>query len=413
MRTIITFLNDKGLKPGASYLWQGKEYKGGVFALALRQFVEHDQMLLCNTPEAQEKTFPDLEKLNDPRIKPLLIPKGENESEMWEIFTAIAAKINTGETVIFDITHGLRSVPFLVFLFAAYLKFAKAVTIEAIYYGAYELGSPAPVIDLSKFIEMIDWLTATDRFVATGDGQALADLLTERIPSTTELRDDPTTRSLKSQLKKAADAIQAVSLALNVARPIETMESTVQLEEILDKAASSFDQRAKPFSLLSERVVQEYGQFALANSTDKAALAQNLRLQLQMIQWYVKRDKLVQAVTLAREWLVSVIVLQFDESMFDNRNGRNWVENAFNNAVENRKPNPRPVKPSRCDAQFESLAEADGLASLWEQMRELRNDIAHVGMNRAPKSAGNLKKTAKKLCQKLNDIGRALLLTGE
>ena len=69
-----------------------------------------------------------------------------------------------------------------VFLFAAYLKAAKNVTIDAIYYGALELGNsetgiPAPVIDLSEFVSMIDWLTATDQFIKTGNGKSLANLL--------------------------------------------------------------------------------------------------------------------------------------------------------------------------------------------------------------------------------------------
>lgn len=411
MRTIITFLNDKGLKSGASYLWQGKEYQGGVFGLALRQFVEHDRMLVCNTPEAQEKTYPALAALEDPRIQAVSIPKGESNAEMWEMFSAIASRVDIGETVIFDITHGLRSIPFLVFLFAAYLKSAKSVKIEAIYYGAFELGTPAPVIDLSKFVEMLDWLTATDRFVETGDGQKLAKLLKSGIPSGAELRDDPSTRPLRTQLQKAAEAIESISLALSVTRPIEAMRSAVQLEETLQQAAPSFAQRAKPFAFLTERVVEEYGQFAMESPMDTAALAENLRLQLQMIGWYLKRDKLVQAVTLAREWVVSLLVLQFDEQMFEHTGGRKHVESALNNAVEQRKPKSRKIDTSVYDQQFESLVEADELAKLWSQMTDLRNDIAHVGMNLQPKLAANLKKTAESLYPRLLELEQKLLDT--
>ncbi|WP_390693378.1 TIGR02221 family CRISPR-associated protein [Aetokthonos hydrillicola] len=333
---------------------------------------------------------------------------------MWETFKTITKHVNEKDSVVFDITHGLRSLPFLVFLFAAYLKAAKRVTIDAIYYGALELGNfktglPAPVIDLSEFVSMIDWLTATERFVEIGDGQALANLLKTAIPSGVELRDNPASRPLKSQLEKTAKSIETISLALNLTRPIETMQSATSLEEILKQAESSFAERAKPFSLLSERVVQEYGQFALESPTDQAALAENLWLQLQMIKWYIQRDRVVQAVTLAREWLISVLVLKFGELMLDHRKGRKYVEDAINNAVEKTKVSSRPIIASPCDEKFAELPQTDELVKLWSQMTELRNDIAHVGMNLNPQPALKLKEKALSLYPKLHKLGEELL----
>jgi CRISPR-associated DxTHG motif protein len=412
MRQIITFL---GLYTReTTYSFEEKTYKGEVFAEALRQFCDYDSMLVCVTDEAKKSAFPVLEKLGDPRIKPIDIPTGATTEEMWETFKIITKHVNEKDSVVFDITHGLRSLPFLVFLFAAYLKAAKRVTIDAIYYGALELGNsktglPAPVIDLSEFVSMIDWLTATERFVEIGDGQALANLLKAAIPLGVELRDNPASRPLKSQLEKTAKSIETISLALNLTRPIETMQSATNLEEILKQAESSFAERAKPFSLLSERVVQEYGQFALESPTDQAALAENLWLQLQMIKWYIQRDRVVQAVTLAREWLISVLVLKFGELMLDHRKGRKYVEDAINNAVEKTKVSRRPITSSPCGEKFADLPQTDELVKLWSQMTELRNDIAHVGMNLNPQPALKLKEKALSLYPKLHKLGEELL----
>ncbi|MCY7386242.1 MAG: TIGR02221 family CRISPR-associated protein [Microcoleus sp. CAN_BIN18] len=409
---IITFLGKYTSQ--TSYSYKDQHYVGEVFAQALRQFCEYDTMLVCVTKEAKEKTWPVLEALQDPRIQAVDIPTGRTTEEMWETFKTITQYVDEGDFVIFDITHGLRSLPFLVFLFAAYLKAAKNVTIKAIYYGALELSDrnsnlPAPVIDLSEFVSMIDWLTATTRFVEMGDGQALASLLKSAIPSSVELRDDPSTRPIKDNLKKSAEAIENISLALSVTRPIETMRSATELEEILKQAAPSFADRAKPFSLLSDKVVQEYGQFALPNPTDEATFSENLLLQFQMVKWYIDRNQLVQAVTLGREWLVSILALRFDEPMFDHPKGRKYVEAALNNAVEKNKPNPRPPLDSRCNEKFAALPEADELASVWNQMTELRNDIAHVGMNLKPQDAAKLKKKASSLYPRLQKLGESLL----
>ncbi|MCL1466530.1 TIGR02221 family CRISPR-associated protein [Argonema galeatum] len=399
------------------YSYGDRAYKGQVFAEALHQFCQYDTMLVCVTEEAKATAWPVLEALKDSRIKPIDIPTGRTTEEMWETFKIITQHVDEGDRVIFDITHGLRSLPFLVFLFAAYLKEAKTVTIAAIYYGAFELGdsknnAPAPVIDLSEFVSMIDWLTATTRFVKIGDGQPLANLLKSAIPSNAELRDNPEARPLRDQLKKAAETIEQISLALSITRPIETMQSATKLEEILQQSAPSFAQRAKPFSLLSQKVVNEYGQFALATPTEPAAFAESLRLQLKMIKWYLDRDKVVQATTLAREWLISVLVLKFGlgDQMFNNRTGRKCVEDALNNATEKLRLNPRQITAGECDEQFNALPEAAELAQVWNQMTELRNDIAHVGMNPQPKTAANLKEKAVGLYPKLEKIVQALLL---
>jgi CRISPR-associated DxTHG motif protein len=410
---IITFLGDRGALQ-TTYTHNGKEYIGRVFAEALRQFCEYDTMLVCVTERARENTWPVLEALGDSRIKAIDIPTGRSTEEMWQTFKIIAEQVNENDNVIFDITHGLRSLPFLVFLFAAYLKAAKNVTINAIYYGALELGNsrtglPAPVIDLSEFVGMLDWLTATERFIEIGDGQALANLLKTAIPSAIELSNNPASRPIRSNLERAVNSIETISLALSLTRPIETMQSANRLEEILEQAESSFAERAKPFSLLSTRVVQEYGQFALEDPTDQAALAENLWLQLQMIEWYIERNRIVQAVTLAREWLISVLALRFDELIFDDKKGRKPVEDAINNAGAKRRSSPRPITPSRCDKKFEILPQAEELVNVWSQMTELRNDIAHVGMRLKPATALKLKQKVVSLYPQLQIFARELL----
>ena len=122
------------------------------FSQALREFIEFDRMLVFVTNEARETTWPVLRDLHDPRILPVSIPVGNDSDGLWTLFDRLIEHVAEGDTLIFDITHGLRSIPFLVFLAAAYLKTARNVTIEAILYGAYELGQPAPVIDLSEFV---------------------------------------------------------------------------------------------------------------------------------------------------------------------------------------------------------------------------------------------------------------------
>jgi hypothetical protein len=168
--------------------------------------------------------------------------------------------------------------------------------------------------------------------------------------------------------------------------------------------------RAQPFSILAEQVVQEYGQFALESPRNDSQLATNLWLQLKMIQWYRDRQQIVQAVTLTREWMVSVLALKFEEPMFDNKDGRAVVERSLNNGVKKRqKKICETDNPSRCDEKLEILPDVDELINFWQQITELRNDIAHVGMNLSPKTAQQLQDSFERIYPFLSQLAQSLL----
>jgi CRISPR-associated DxTHG motif protein len=411
MKTIITFL---GFTPPirnleeTQYEYRGEIYEGEVFAVALDQFCDYDKMLVCVTPGAKASTWlklKELGKLNNNRVELVEIPTGKNNAEMWEIFETITARINPHESVIFDITHGLRMLPFLVFLFAAYLKSAKQVEISAVYYGALELrdrskNEPAPVIDLSEFVSMFDWITATTRFTETGDGQALAALLYAASPSKDELKYKPDVRPYQT-IAKAAKSIESTSLALSLARPIEVMKSASQLEDFLVKAKDGIAQRAKPFSLLSEQVLEQYGQFALALPEELDNVRESLSQQFHMIGWYLKRDRIIQATTLMREWIVSVLMWKFGlGEMMMGKKVRGQVENALGNAAEDQKPEKRRHKErleSLYEENMQALDNVQNIGELWGQLGDIRNDLAHVGMKSSRSPASTLKENANKI----------------
>jgi CRISPR-associated DxTHG motif protein len=320
--------------------------------------------------------------------------------------------VETGETVIFDVTHSFRSLPMLAFLAVAYLKAAKQVQVERVLYGAWEArdkqSDRSPVFDLTPFVSLLDWLAATNRFVEIGDGQALAKLLRAGIPAGILMGADLEARLLGHQLESAAEAIETVSLALSVARPMESMQSASHLAVTLQQAAPGILQRARPFGVLAEQVVTQYGQFGLDEPAEEPNLVRGLWRQLSMITWYLDRQHVVQAITLAREWVVSLLACRFGAAVFDNRVARAEVELALNNGVELRK-SARLLRQSKYDGELAALPVADELISLWSQLTDLRNDIAHVGMRHGAKSAAQLHQKARALLPGLEKLAQALI----
>lgn len=393
---IITFLGDRGAVP-TDYEFNGSVYRGSVFAEALRQFCHFDDMLVCVTAKAKEKTWPVLQALGDDRIRPIDIPTGSTTTEMWRTFEIIADLVDEGDSVIFDITHGLRSLPFLVFLFAAYLKSAKSVQIEAIYYGALELqnkdaGTPAPVINLTEFVQMLDWIDAAERFVQTGDGAALSKRIRQVTPSGAKLADDA--------LGRASNSIKQVSQALALARPMEVTKVAATLPDVLRNAEVELADRARPFTVLRQKVSDAYSQFGQAHSGGGVDWRQSLSAQFALVQWYVEKQQFIQAATLMRELVVSCVLFAEGYADLLNKAARQNGENALNNLAEQHKPDPRSALRTPITLKQDKTA----LADFWGALTDVRNDIAHVGMRADPREAKGIADNVMKMAETLEKL---------
>jgi CRISPR-associated (Cas) DxTHG family len=379
---IITFL---GISPlNAEYDFQGQKIVAQVFPQALREVVQFDRMYVCVTALAKERTYPILAKLNDERIEPVDIEDGEDTNQMWQNFNTIVGKFQSGDRVIFDITHAARSIPFLTFLFSAYLKVAKQVEIVEVYYGALVFASPPPsssqvtlppkpatVIQMGGFVSMLDWMSATERFIDLGDGNKLVELL----ENLTKNIDDSI---LKATVQKTAKAIERVSDALIYIRPMEVMESVAELQElipIINSQGQSLPQ-LQPFLLLSEQIVNLYKNLALARASEPVNLQENLQRQLAMIGWYQNNQQQVRSIVLGRELFVSTLMYWQGERYIFDYKIRKPAENILNGQKNH---------------EFDSFVNSKKIKETWKKATELRNDFAHTGMSSAPESIDSLK----------------------
>jgi len=380
--TIITFLGAFG--PRATvYRHDGQDYSGGCFAEALHQFCNYDRMLVCVTEEAEKMGWHALQIAlhNDPRVQCVQIPTGENTEEIWQIFATISALVNDGESVTFDITHGLRSLPFLVFLFAAYLKTAKHVHIDKVYYGALELNNkgarPAPVIDLTEFVSMFDWMSASDHFVRYGQGEQLAELVNERANQISAIS-EPDARALQQVSK----AIQDTARALAFTMPIDTMDAANELNQVLQSQQAVIQTQARPLAVLRDQLATAYQPFALPGALDPSYVRRNVWRQHDITQWYWQKHQFVQCATLARETVISAVLVASGHSKITDRRLREvQIEDALGNVLAERDKR-RPHHPDNpYNTKIKAFACCKALIDTWRKLADLRNDIAHCGLN--------------------------------
>lgn len=420
MKKIITFL---GIYPKeTAYQYQDSVYRGQVFAEAMHQFLDFDEMLVFVTKAAFENAYPVLQNLNDERVLPVEIPTGETTDEMWQIFTILTDAVGKGDTVIFDITHGLRSLPFLVFLAAAFLKNAKDVTIEAIYYGAFELSKdaqgnprPAPVIDLSTFVDLLDWLNASNQFIRTGNATYLAEQIRQAKPNYLRQQEEPLAREQSIQMSQAANALTEVSRALRLILPDQAMAASEKLQTTLVSATSALNEYAQPFSVLAQQVIDTYSPLALNSPRIQANNIASMNRERLLIQWYLERNQLVQAVAIAREWLVSWGVLQADCHDLYNREYRQEVESAFGRANDQRRKQSGAFDACTFSSgkQLREFASLKSALILYEQLGDLRNTLLHAGKRPSTELAETLEKKVQNLCQQLQQLPLPMAIQNE
>ena len=54
----------------------------------------------------------------------------------------------------------------------------------------------------------------------------------------------------------------------------------------------------------------------------------------------------------------------------------------------------RPFEPTRLLAAFEAMDDVEGFVAVWQAIGDLRNDLAHCGMNEQPKAVRVIERRA-------------------
>ncbi len=392
-----------------TYVWrsEGDEhaYTTDLFPEAVAHFFQPERLIVFVTPQVRQHA--NLRKLRQ-RLGSLVeavdIPEGGSGPELWQMFEVVTSAVEEGEAVVLDVTHAFRSIPLSALVIAAYMRRTKNVNVERIVYGAYEARQPlrkepqpsdrAPVFDVTPLLDLLDWLSGAQELLDRGDGRSLA----QRMEDTHNFLHRQLSGDLKpKKLREVARKLSALSHSLRLARPLEVMKDAQQLLPILDAARDELGAWAKPFGLIVERVRAEVA--ALAYESPERLDIENLRHQLDLIRYYIDKGLTVQAITLAREWVVSWACLQRGHDDWLSRVEREKVEEALNSMAHQAR--------SRTEAPPEWLqrvAERFPIKNVWTWIGQLRNDVAHCGMGEHPAPAGRIEQRVRELPERLASL---------
>ncbi|MGI6083252.1 MAG: TM1812 family CRISPR-associated protein [Limnochordia bacterium] len=383
---LVTFLGI-GRYQSALYYWGDEHFTTPFVQRALVELMpDISETILFATDRAWE--------LNGSSILEAM-PKGfhrerlQNEDDFMAIFACLNAMIGSGERLVIDITHSYRSIPMVALPLINYLKLAKDVQIDGVYYGRVEHDTGPPlqgkIVDLSDIIYFERWTLAVSAFLRYGKGDQLAGIIDEEVTRRYMTPAEAPPRKmgeLRSALQQLSGALDANRLAV-VARESQRLYNLLTSDGWQEEASG-------PLHMILPLIDRLTGDVALFRDAAFSPAA-----KLQLARWYLEHHDLISAALVARETVITQYLQKNDRAEY----------------IMNREQREEMVRRMR-----QELPEEHPLALLDSQLSDIRNSLAHCGL-RGHKEGGGTRfrdkdmdpqKIPHRLLQLIDELERAL-----
>ncbi|WP_457637909.1 TM1812 family CRISPR-associated protein [Oceanithermus sp.] len=355
----------------------------GLTMRALVEFFPDYSPVFLTTSEAKKRGWGMVVEELGGNPENIDIPEGKSEEEIWDTVRIIINKLPRDADFIIDITNGYRALPLIALLSALLVENMGEISIRHVFYGAFEAKSNniTPIFDLTPLLNIQKWSRALSDLRRFSQTEPIVELLkTVYEPA---YRDKSTGLQQPHNLSKLASRLERLGKALRTVRTKQAADLALEVREVLEDAERELEyfpelQAVAPFlqpsfSELAELVPDDYGSFEGEGG---------FRAMARLIRYYLRTQAYPEAVTLAREALVSMCVAKGGGNLF-HKPDRERAEDALN-------PEADYTGPKMC-RQGE-------IQKVWHQLRELRNDINHAAFRSNSMGASKIAERANSLC---------------
>jgi hypothetical protein len=368
---VISFLGTGDYKK-VIYEIDGKRFETEYFPEAVNSIMKPDKAFMIVTKESKEKHGTVLSKRMD--YIELLIPLGKNDDELWSIFNSIVSAIPENSDVVFDVTHGFRTQPIFILASMVYLRTLKHISVNNIFYGAYEARdlktNIAPVFDLKPFLDLMDWAYATHEFINNGYAKGLKDILSDIHANT--YTEDSIFKSEK--LHSAGSILYDFSESFSVLNIKDLFSASGKFVNIIPKIKDDSNNiaRAKPFVSLLNKIEDKFSQLSIkVNCSNDEFIKANINL----INWYMETEHYQQAITLMNELIITRNCLLSNADPYCKKE-RDRIAGIMYKDYK-----------TLLDGDKKEIDKNMKLLILDNKLRDLRNEINHAGMRENNTSA--------------------------
>jgi CRISPR-associated DxTHG motif protein len=282
-----------------------------------------------------------------------------------------------------DVSHGFRSQPILALAVVQLLQVVKRVKVERILYGFFDPETKqADFFDLTSFLELMEWTQATRDLLEYGNGSRLRQLLRE-IHKQSHIVEGPRAR----ELSRMGEILAGLGSSLELLRLSEVLEQAGSLVKNMAIARDDVAKlpRSRPLGLLLAGIEERYQ----ALSADDLFSQQGLKAQTAMIGLLLETGSYAQAISLARELMVTWLCLQRNFDPLGERGAAESLLGSHADAVR---------KKQAIDERRAQL----GL--LWDKITHIRNDIAHAAMRARPLPSQSLAQQIREVCDEVQRL---------
>jgi CRISPR-associated DxTHG motif protein len=331
-------------------------------------------------------------------IERVAIPDLVDQTQIWQLFDLLAEALPPPPTPVYlDVTHGFRSLPLIATLAASFLRASRQLRLEGVFYGAYRPGAPTTsILDLTPLLELMDWAEAASLLERAFDGRRIAELTSTRHRLLRRNSAAPTDQAPR-HLGNLGQHLQGAALAYRLGRAREFIDHARDLSARLDPALPEAGQWLRPLPRLFEKIRSTYPTFP----------NDPLAAEHQLIRLYRDHGQTVQAVGLAREWIVSWAGRHAGWETHTAEQ-RHIVERALHQLAGSTShvPDNDDERHRRDHLQnaLPPLPQEESVASLWETLTARRNDLQHFGFNNHPAKATDLERAANKLVDRVLNL---------
>lgn len=329
------------------------------------------------------------------------LPIGNNETEIWNIFSRVYSLLEEGDELYFDLTHGFRYLPMLVLVLGNYAHYLKNVTIKSITYGNFEgrdkATGYAPIVNLLSLSLVQDWAFAAGQYVQNGVTTPLMNLCNAELkPILRETKGkNLAATSLRSWLKFLNDFAMSCQTCRG-----ESIIKANEIKQMRDQTDLIDQELIPPLVPIFEYV---------ENSLKPFDTEENLNNAFRAAEWCCNNGLYQQAATLLQEYIVSVlcdnngldrldvemrdlihraIYIKTQESLPKNKGNKEHIEDSDDSEriAEKEEIQKRLLRNDNdnwiCNEQF---------LHLFSDLSTKRNDINHAGMRKNPQPLSSIK----------------------
>ncbi len=408
-----------------------------LIRLLCRKWEAEDRFVFFLTQEARKKNWEDGANFNEglrtrlqklafkPQIIEIPFSEGRSEEEIMKNFLQVVSSLKEGDRVLFDITHSFRSLPMLNFVALNYARVLKNITLEGIYYGAFETLGPSqeakkiplkdrivPVFDLTPYTVLLDWSYAVEELTRYGLAERLADLIQQKIRPV--LKETKGRDQKASFLRDFSNRLRALALNIYTCR-CPAIEKT-NLSPVFSRDIS-FEDILPPFAPLFEQIEKKIKKFSAETPWEKAKAA---------VEWCLEHKLIQQGYTILQEAIISEVsrladvegLLQKEDQTKQEdptleKANRDYISSLLSMTAQKKSPEcwrgelgARKDKALKLQKRWGKSLE--DLAKVFDKLSNFRNDINHCGCRKNRNDAQRLHEKIKEYyqlaCKALEDL---------